>query len=66
MDVNTEELENKLFSLPSKRRAELAERLIESLDASTIDQLWLQEAKRRRDDIRKGTTSPIPYRANFR
>jgi len=49
--------------LPSEARARLADRLVESLgggEANCIDQLWATEAKRRRDEVRRGQVETIP------
>lgn len=48
--------------LSSSSRALLAERLVESLDATEMDELqklWATEALRRRDEIRSGRVQPI-------
>ena len=50
------------MSLPSESRARLADLLVESLDSEDlgqIEQLWIAEAKRRRDEMRNGTVKPI-------
>ena len=52
MDLKS--LENEALCLSSKDRAQLAFELIESLESlspSEIDQLWLQEAQRRAEQI---------------
>ena len=49
--------------LPPASRAELAEKLVESLEFSGNDEtqaLWTTEALRRRDDVRSGRVQPIP------
>ncbi len=51
------------MTLPSESRAQLADLLVESLDASDlgrIDRLWTAEAKRRRDEVRAGQVEAIP------
>ncbi len=63
MPVTPEELARKAMELPAEGRAELADLLVESLNAaelSKIDRAWLAEAKRRRDEVRSGTASTIP------
>jgi len=47
------------LSLPSEDRAQLAERLVESLENDTIEKLWMVEAKKRRDEVRSGRVKPI-------
>ena len=49
--------------MSSEQRALLADRLVESLDVAEInrlDRLWGTEAKRRRDEVRKGSVKTIP------
>ena len=49
--------------LPSAARAELAEKLVSSLEFAEIDevhQLWTAEAVRRHDEVRSGKVQPIP------
>jgi len=51
------------MALPKASRARLADILVESLDVAElddIDMLWMQEAKRRRDDVRAGRVATIP------
>jgi Putative addiction module component len=47
--------------LPSKERAVLAGRPLASLEDSEIEQRWVSEAKRRRDEVRE---KPIPAGIN--
>lgn len=50
------------MKLPTEARARLADLLVESLDARAIEQieqLWVTEAVRRRDEVRSGQTQPI-------
>lgn len=52
-----EEIEDELLALPETSRAELAAKLIHSLDDETnanAEQLWIDEAKRRADAVREG------------
>ncbi|MEO0377783.1 MAG: addiction module protein, partial [Cyanobacteria bacterium P01_A01_bin.17] len=58
-----EQLTQEILSLPSVSRALLAEKLVESLEFDTDPDLqatWVTEAARRRDEVRKGTATPIP------
>jgi hypothetical protein len=51
------------MQLPSASRAVLAERIVESLDLAETDEiqrLWVEEAIRRRDEVRSGGVQPIP------
>lgn len=59
----TRDILDAALSLGEKDRAFIAQRLIESLDGveselsqEEIDRAWVEEIKRRRDDIRKGRT----------
>jgi putative addiction module component (TIGR02574 family) len=61
--MTIEEIAKEALALTSEDRALLADRLVESLDASEvnrIDQLWAAEAKRRRDEVREGRVRAIP------
>ena len=63
MDTTVEQLVSQAMTLPGEMRARLAELLVESLDAddfNTIEQAWISEAKRRRDEVRAGKVEPIP------
>lgn len=58
-----EQLTKEILSLPSVSRALLAEKLVESLEFdtdATLQATWVTEAKRRRDEIRNDTVTPIP------
>lgn len=60
---SVEQLIQEALSLPSESRALLAEKLVESLEFDvdeTIQTLWTNEAKKRRDEIRSGAVQPIP------
>jgi putative addiction module component (TIGR02574 family) len=58
-----DQLTKEILSLPSVSRALLAEKLVESLEFDTdptIQTAWVTEAKRRRDEVRNGSVTPIP------
>ena len=58
-----EQLAKQAMTLPTESRALLADLLVESLDAEElgwIDQMWIAEAKRRRDEVRAGRVEAIP------
>jgi hypothetical protein len=58
-----EQLTEEILSLPSASRALLADKLVESLEFdtnSTIQSIWVTEAKRRRDEVREGYVQTIP------
>jgi len=62
MATNWEQLAEQAMALPSESRARLADRLVESLDVAelgAIDNLWVTEAIRRRDEIRSGSVEAI-------
>ena len=68
MSMTLEQLAKEALALPSDSRALLADRIVESLDVSElsdIDQLWGAEAKRRRDEVRKGLVKTIPGEEAF-
>ena len=63
MNFTVEQIAEEALSLPSEARALLADRLVESLDPledGYIRQLWVAEARLRRDDVRKGAIKTIP------
>jgi len=63
MATTIEQLAEQAMALSSESRAQLADLLVESLDAQAlgrIDQLWVSEAKRRRDEVRSGQVKTIP------
>lgn len=63
MATTVERLAEQAMKLPTEARARLADLLVESLDARAIgqvEQLWVAEAVRRRDEVRSGEVQPIP------
>ena len=63
MSTIIEQLAEQAMNLPGESRARLADLLVESLGADAlteIDQLWLSEAKRRRDEVRADKVRTIP------
>ena len=58
-----EQLTEEILSLPNASRAILADKLVESLEFdtdSTIQSIWITEAKKRRDEVRDGSVQAIP------
>ena len=63
MATTVEQLAKQAMTLPTESRARLADLLVESLDSEEIgriDQMWVAEAKRRRDEVRAGRVETIP------
>ncbi len=63
MSLTIEQIAEEALSLPSEARALLADRLVESLDPledGYIRQLWVAEARARRDNARTGLVKTIP------
>ncbi|HKG45815.1 MAG TPA: addiction module protein [Pyrinomonadaceae bacterium] len=63
MAATLEQLAEQAMALPSESRAQLADLLVESLDRDElgrVEQLWLAEAKRRRDEVRSGIAKTVP------
>jgi len=61
--MRVEEITDVALALPSKARALLAERLVESLDPAEdgdIHHLWTVEANRRLQELRSGQVKGIP------
>jgi hypothetical protein len=66
MAQTLEQLAEQALALSSESRAQLADLLVESLDTNAlgrIDEMWLSEAKRRRDEVRNGRVKTIPGKA---
>jgi len=62
MATTIEKLAEQAMTLPTESRARLADILVESLDAADLtqlDEMWITEAKRRRDEVRAGKTETI-------
>jgi hypothetical protein len=69
MATTFEELAKQAMDLPAESRARLADLLVESLDAEElgqIDRLWIEEARRRRDEVRSGHVETIPGQVGLR
>ena len=63
MATTIEKLAEQAMTLPTESRARLAEMLVESLDGADLtelDQMWITEAKRRRNEVRAGQTATVP------
>lgn len=62
MSELAEKLIQQALGLPADERAEVAERLLSSLELplSAIDQLWAQEAEDRVDACERGEIEAIP------
>lgn len=63
MEPTVEKLAEQAMLLPSEARARLADLLVESLDGADLGQVedrWITEAKRRRDEVRAGRSQTIP------
>ena len=62
MSELAEKLIQQALGLPADERAEVAERLLDSLEPplSAIDQLWAQEAEDRIDAYERGEIEAIP------
>lgn len=63
MPMTIDQIAEEALALSSEERALLADRLAGSLDTeeqTRIDRLWNDEAKRRRDEVRRGDVKTIP------
>lgn len=63
MATALEKMVQEAMTWPNESRAELADLLVQSLDASSLgatDRLWIVEAKRRREQVRAGSVETIP------
>ena len=64
MEAETQELLSRAMHLPEEQRAELAARLIESIDGpaeENVEEAWGREIKRRLDALESGLTRPVPW-----
>jgi putative addiction module component (TIGR02574 family) len=62
MSLTPKELAQKAMELSAPDRAELADLLVASLGnqkASALDGAWLDEVKRRRDDVQAGRATTV-------
>jgi hypothetical protein len=62
MATTVEDLMKRAMELPAEQRAQLADELVESLDARTLTELdkkWLAVAKRHRDEVRNGYAQTV-------
>ena len=60
--MKAETIRREALSLPVQERAELAEQLLSSLDSLSeveIEQLWLQEAARRAEELDHGLAKRV-------
>jgi putative addiction module component (TIGR02574 family) len=63
MNLTDEQVVERALALPSEERALLADRLVESLDPaenSQLRQMWVTEARRRREEVRENRLKTIP------
>ncbi|NEQ76343.1 MAG: addiction module protein [Okeania sp. SIO2D1] len=61
--LSVEEIIKEALSLPNIQRSLLVEKLIESMEFDideTIQTTWINEAKKRRNEIKNGDVLPIP------
>lgn len=64
-----QQLLDEAMALPPEERAELAEKLLESLDAADqkeIDAAWAEEAQRRLGAVETGQMGTLPAQEAFR
>ena len=62
--MTLKQLEKEIMKLPLSKRAEMAEKLLLSLDAPSEEEnltLWVSEAERRLEDMRTGKVAGIPF-----
>ena len=61
--MNLKQIEDEVLHLPVDERAELAQKLLLSLDSSSEDEIesdWLLEARCRAKELDEGIVQPIP------
>jgi putative addiction module component (TIGR02574 family) len=59
MSLDRQKIESDALKLPSKERAQLAHRLIVSLDDDTLDQEWADEVVRRKNELLAGDVDSV-------
>tara|TARA_R100001143_G_C3361083_1_gene135880 strand:- start:4113 stop:4346 length:234 start_codon:yes stop_codon:yes gene_type:complete len=62
MITDFKEIQHSALELDENRRAELAKKLIDSLDQQyddDIEQAWIDEIKRRKAEIKSGVVTPV-------
>ena len=60
--MNLKQIEDEAFHLPEEERAELAQKLLLSIDSPSESEIatdWLLEAKRRAKELDEGIVQPI-------
>jgi len=58
--LSTERIERELLKLPASERAQLAERIIASLDEEAeVDRAWIEEARRRDEEFDSGAVEAL-------
>jgi putative addiction module component (TIGR02574 family) len=60
MTAELKELAEKAAQLSPADRAFLAEHLLDSLEDADLERAWMDEARRRRDEVRSGQVQPVP------
>ncbi len=61
--MNLKQIEDEALHLPEEQRAELAQKLLLSLDSPSEEEIaadWLLEAQRRAKELDEGIVRPIP------
>ena len=66
MTTKVKMLAQTVVLLPPKDRTYLAEQLLASLEEEHLEQQWIAEAKRRRDEVRSGRVKPVPAAEVYR
>ncbi|WP_437946338.1 addiction module protein [Sorangium sp. So ce296] len=64
MSLPAEELLDQAMKLPESERRVLALRLLESVGDESpeeVERAWVEEARRRLDDVRAGRSQPVPW-----
>jgi putative addiction module component (TIGR02574 family) len=61
MSTHIEELQSKVLDLPAEERVRLLELLLASFEPRTeAEEAWIQEAMRRRNEVRQGKVNMVP------
>jgi putative addiction module component (TIGR02574 family) len=67
--MNLQKIEDEALHLPKEERAQLIQRLVLSLESPSEEELkadWLQEAKRRSEELDNGVVQAVPAESVMR
>jgi len=66
MTIDLEQLTQEALSLPPDAKVALIELLLQSLDNDEIDEVWINEAEKRHEELQTGKVKGLPADEVFR